>query len=338
GAETYEVWRATDGAPELIGISGSTNYLDRAVEVGVEYFYRLRGVNPIGTSEWSEGAWGWCRAARDDFTGNGFSDLWYYHAPNGTWYVIVGEGETARAQLGGPDTRPVPADYDGDGRADPMVYEPLTGYWAALLSGSGYQQVEVSGWGGPGSVPAPGDFDGDGLTDPAVYYEDTGLWRVWLSGSGYAEVAAYLGGPGRQAVPGDFDGDGLADPAVYSAADGKWYIWESGSGYALREIADWSLGGRSVIPVAGDYLGIGHDVPGLYYRESGLWYFRRADGTTRMEEFGHDAATPLIGDYDGDGVTDLGLIYRERFETIWQLLMSEEGYREVSGSFGRPRP
>ncbi|MCA1808933.1 MAG: hypothetical protein LC725_05705 [Lentisphaerae bacterium] len=72
GVEHYEVWRATDGAPELIGISSSTNYLDRAVQVGVDYFYRLREVNPSGTSEWSEGAWGWCRAARDDFTGNGF--------------------------------------------------------------------------------------------------------------------------------------------------------------------------------------------------------------------------------------------------------------------------
>ncbi len=41
-------------------------------------------------------------------------------------------------KLGESGYTPVPADYDGDGKADVTVYHELTGYWYIQLSGSDY--------------------------------------------------------------------------------------------------------------------------------------------------------------------------------------------------------
>ena len=47
---------------------------------------------------------------------------------------------------------PVPADYDGDGKADPAAYDPTTGNRHILLSGQG-GVLRIQQLGGPGAVP-----------------------------------------------------------------------------------------------------------------------------------------------------------------------------------------
>jgi hypothetical protein len=49
--------------------------------------------------------------------------------------------------------QPLPAGYDGDGRAHPAVYRPSTGYWYVQASGTNYATDGEYQWGSPTDLP-----------------------------------------------------------------------------------------------------------------------------------------------------------------------------------------
>jgi hypothetical protein len=142
--------------------------------------------------------------------------------------------------LGGAGWTPATADYDGDGSADPTVYQATNGTWKVKLSSDSYRERILSDFlGGPGYSVVSADYDGDGLADPAIYKQADGTWEILSSQNDWAPVvlSGLLGGTGWEAVPGDYDGDGLADFAVRNAnGTGEWRVMLSLDDYRLQTV------------------------------------------------------------------------------------------------------
>ncbi|MET7417622.1 FG-GAP-like repeat-containing protein [Dactylosporangium sp. NPDC005555] len=192
----------------------------------------------------------------------------------------------------GPNEIPVPADYNGDGKADVATWSPTTGNWSMLLTGEGRKTVQ---WGLPGDVPAPADFDGDGTAELAVFRPATGVWYI----KGIGEIQ--LGLPGDVPVPADYTGDGRAEAAIWRPSTGLWAI------YALRE---FKVGAPGQVAAPADYDGNGSI-------DAATW-----DPTTQQftvegqaaVKFGVPGARPVSAQYDGDGRADPAVFRDGRYE------------------------
>jgi hypothetical protein len=72
---------------------------------------------------------------------------------DGTWYLQRSFAGYTAVQHGLASDRPVPADYDADGRADIAVFRD--GAWYELRSTTGFESVF---FGSAGDIPMPGAY------------------------------------------------------------------------------------------------------------------------------------------------------------------------------------
>ena len=230
----------------------------------------------------------------------------------------------------------VSADYDGDGLADPAIYDEVTGIWKVKLSSANYYQITttLNGLGGDGYASISADYDGDGKADPAVYQEANGTWIILLSSLGHAipiVIAQPLGGSGYSGMPGDYDGDQLADPGVYKRMTGDWRVMLSSANYYTVEVLGL-LGGAGYRAVAADYDGDHKADPAIYGESSGYWIFKLSSMGYAVElvltqTLGGTGYIPVPADYDGDGKADLAV--RSQTSNEWIVMFSSGGYTPV---------
>jgi hypothetical protein len=84
---------------------------------------------------------------------------------------------------------PVPADYDGDRKADIAVFRPLEGNWYIINSSNGSNVMR--GVGGGDSKPVPADYDGDGKADVAVFKPSDNTWHIIKSSNNQFLVRSF---------------------------------------------------------------------------------------------------------------------------------------------------
>jgi hypothetical protein len=150
--------------------------------------------------------------------------------PRGSWWDAAGEQ--------------YPANLNGDGLADLLLFDRESGTWAqAINTGAGGFRYTSGVWGGEWTVHV-GDLNGDGVDDVLLTDPQTGLWFTGLNDRhGGFTYRSGQWAPGATVTLGDFTGDGRVDAFVYDATRGGWTLAVSDGAGAFTSIAGQWLPG-----------------------------------------------------------------------------------------------
>lgn len=208
---------------------------------------------------------------------------------NGTWYVKINDQNPGFSGRwfqfdwfgGGPGTRPVVADFNGDGRDE--AAEIVWTWWATSLSDDprcNFIRIDRNGnlkadsgdrW---SQLPIAirnidevlsGRFAYATRDEIVVWRGDTGRWDFYATDqtstpTGYRYASPQFGLPGDLPLSGDLNGDGKGDIAVFRPSNNRVYInfWEAGqnqSGFGpdgdVDKIIDYSTSINAINASAG---------------------------------------------------------------------------------------
>ena len=225
-----------------------------------------------------------------DYFGDGKSAYAVWTPNNGgmTFAAIssVNPGKSLSINFGGPSDVPVIADVDGDGKPDFGIYgyQPGLGYrFDFLLSTDNFNVNQQSvfnnngyGYGNATSVPVVADFDGSGRAGFGLVTasSSTSSFFTYISPSSGVSFSRSIGGAGQVATSVNYDSDGKADLALYGINPSTglygYQILTSSSNYNPSSIVTFDNNGNG---------------------------------------YGNASAIPILGDYQGIGMADLGLTY-----------------------------
>jgi len=232
-----------------------------------------------------------------DYDGDGTLDAGVWKAETGVWsfqqssdnQIIVVKwrtGSNNRTRL--HPSIPVPADFDGDRRADVALWNSDSGIWHILFAANGYDQSKSFAvrWGTVGDIPVQADYDGDAKSDLAVFRPSENRWYILKSKTNESQVENFGIAGTDLLLPADYTGDGKADIAVYRGS--TWFVLSSETG----ETEPFEFGFPDARPVPGDYDGDGKTDFAVFRK--GVWYiYETSSPRFRTYKFGGETDVPL---------------------------------------------
>ena len=174
-----------------------------------------------------------------------------------------------------------------------------------------------------------------GLHDPT-----TGMWHLRSVATG-AVTSFFYGDTSDVPFMGDWNCDGVDTPGLYRKSDGKVYLRNSNT-QGLADI-EFFFGDPFDVPVVGDFNADGCDTVSIYRPSEQRFYIVNALGANNgglgpaafSFDFGNPGDGPTWGDWDGDGVTEVGL-YRESTGFFYSRNTLTTGTADAAFFFGDP--
>ena len=169
---------------------------------------------------------------------------------------------------------------------------------------------------------------------------EQGMWHLSaVNGSGGTKSFFY-GNPGDLPIAGDWDGDGIDTPGLYRQSDGFFYTRDSNNAGPADD--ECFAGNPNDVPLSGDWDADFVDELGLY-RPSNQTFYLFEDSCTGSPMgaadiefvFGNPGDTPVSGDWDRDGITEIGL-YRESTGFFYWKEFNSTGVADGQIFYGNP--
>ncbi|NQT07427.1 MAG: VCBS repeat-containing protein, partial [Candidatus Omnitrophica bacterium] len=258
-----------------------------------------------------------------DFNGDGMTDIGYVDTNTGTWNVCLSEGgsfgvpQTWLRDFGTPSTNVVlTGDFNGDGFTDIACVDPWYQH-----DGSGIFKIKFS--------------TGSSFDD--IYSDEVHSPYTKQVLSGFVDNA------NQSAMPftGDFNGDGLTDVGCYINVTYNATHNEGGYKYVsfakkdpqggiyFTEFKELIQNFRDCIPIAADFNGDGYtDFCARQDGDGGTWTVIFNNGsdlttdTTEISDFATGEDT-IIGDFNYDGITDLGYFDKDQGKIYYRSFKVE---------------
>ncbi|WP_016761880.1 SpvB/TcaC N-terminal domain-containing protein, partial [Leptospira kirschneri] len=224
-----------------------------------------------------------------------------------TWQNIV--NQTSSELEDNPEaTQYFEGDFNGDGISDLLFFNPKSGNWKAAegRKEGGYNfklyANRYQGYGNDEKIKffkgnVSGDYNADGRSDIAFYLPETRDFVVAEHDGRVLQFKSYgrlmVGVPDifrMEWFPGDYDGNGLSDSVLFDEPTGQWTLMLNKGG--SFEFLRFSKKFQNVF--RNDYT-----------PDSNLDSSNTSDLTKPGKD--HDKVNFLVGDYNGDGRTDISL-------------------------------
>lgn len=168
----------------------------------------------------------------------------------------------------------------------------------------------------------------------------TGIWYLRDAANGET-TSFYYGNPGDVPIIGDWDCDGDETPGLYRQSDGFVYLRNSNS-QGVGDIR-FFFGNPGDLPIAGDFNNDGCDTVSIYRPTEGRVFIinelGKDEGGLGAAEFdyyfGNPGDKPFVGDFDNDGIDEVGL-HRESTGLVYFRLTHTQGIADAQFIYGNP--
>jgi hypothetical protein len=230
---------------------------------------------------------------------------------------------------------PVTGDWNGNGLKDVGVFQPSTGQWL-LDTGNkdmSHNPAAAISFGTTGDVPIVGHWLGGNIDYIGVWRPSTGTFFLSLTNTSFDEnfssdsnhLTFQWGTVGDMPVVGDWNSSGISQVGVFRPSDpafggaASWYLDQGNVAFPANNmpvIPAFTFGTNGDIPVVGHWLG-GNDLAGVWRPSSGTFFLSKTntsfDGAIPSDsnhltfQWGGAGDTPVVGDWNGDGISDVGV-------------------------------